>query len=68
MYLDVDLILALQERINRINKIPFDKINLHYKGKKIKISKETADRWAFTGLNNMDFITSGYYKHNEEVR
>jgi len=52
-----DLINAIEIR-NKYNAMSFDEFIVKYeKHFNIKISEDSKDRWKFTGLNNVDFLT-----------
>lgn len=60
---DVDRIQAERRAINT----PFmDDIDWYSQGVKINISPVVIERFKFTGLSNIDFITSGYYLEDTE--
>ena len=44
------------------NSTPLEEIEFYERGVKIEIPKETIDAWMMTGFNNIDFISSGYYR------
>ncbi len=57
---EIDDIIKRKDKINKLdlNDIEF----IDYNGKIINISQKIKDDFKFTGLNNIDFITSNYYK------
>jgi len=57
---DVDMILTLSEVRRQINSVNFDDIIWVKNGIPLKISKKIIDRHKFSGLNNIDFITSNF--------
>lgn len=58
----VEEVKAIAYRRDAINSIPLSKLEIYENGKKVKITKETRQAWDYTGLSNIDFITSGSYK------
>jgi len=55
----------IQKHLNqrkRWNSVPLGEIEFYEKGEKIEIPKEVVEKFELTGLNNIDFISSGYYK------
>ncbi len=64
-YIDIKKVLELEKEIRKINAIPFDQIVWMKNMVSISTPQEVIDNFKFTGLNNMDFITSGYYKKVE---
>jgi hypothetical protein len=44
------------------NLFPLDKIEFYENGIKLEIPKDVIIQFEKIGLNNVDFITSGYYK------
>lgn len=61
-YVAIEEVLAITKRRREINKLNFGDIIWTKNGKPIKIGKETIDKFGYTGLCNIDFITSGEYK------
>ena len=57
----VEHILEMQRQRERINNPMLDRIDFYENGKLLHIDKRLIDEFIFTGLNNIDFITSGYY-------
>jgi hypothetical protein len=49
------------------NSVPLSEIEFFERGVKIEIPKELVDDFVTTGLNNIDFIASGYYKGVFEI-
>lgn len=50
-----------------INRLSLDEIEWTYDGKVINIDTDTIREFAFTGLNNFDFILSNYYEKKSLV-
>jgi len=60
----VSEILALKKRQSEINSYNLeDIIFIDDEDKPFEIDHEIIDDFRFTGLNNIDFITSNFYKH-----
>jgi hypothetical protein len=62
MKVNIEDILKMQEFRNSINKPSLDEIEFYLNGKKLDINPQTISEFQDIGLNNVDFITSGYYK------
>ena len=52
-------------RRQQINRVMLDKITFIENGKVLHIDKSVIEHWELTGLNNIDFITSGAYALKE---
>jgi len=61
MRISVEDIMAHLEWRRKINKTPLSDFILIKEGKVVPIPKEVIDRWGLTGLNNIDFFSSGAY-------
>ena len=57
----VEHIKEMQKQRERINNPMLDRIDFYENGKLLHIDKRLIDKFIFTGLNNIDFITSGFY-------
>ena len=55
-------IFELDKKRRAFNKLDLLDIDFYEDGKRIKISKQIIDEFRFIGLNNIDFITSGFYQ------
>jgi hypothetical protein len=66
MKVAVEYIKWLTEERQRINKTPLEEIEFYEDGMKVDMSKELIEAFEFTGLNNIDFITSEFYKENND--
>lgn len=58
---DVKYVKWLDKERRKINSIPLKDIIWTSSGKKLHIPQEIVEHFGLTGLNNCDFITSGYY-------
>jgi len=67
---DIEDILEHYEFRKRINSIPISEIEFYEDLKKVEIDPKLIEQWVYTGLNNLDFITTGFYKSNgfQEVK
>ena len=63
--LDVGYVRYLQQERVRINKTRLSEIEFYEDGKKLEVPKEIIKGFEFTGLANVDFITSNYYKRKQ---
>ena len=59
---EVSTIYQLHQQIREINAIPLGKLIIQEQGKTVKVPKRLRKDWGYIGLNNTDFITSGFYK------
>jgi hypothetical protein len=56
-------ILELRKKINEINSIELKNIDfIDDSGDKININNDIINDFIYTGLNNCDFICTGFYK------
>jgi hypothetical protein len=54
-------IIELNARLREINSFDLEKIDfISERGNVLKIDKDKIDSWKFIGLNNTDFIDSGF--------
>ena len=58
----VEYVRAIMEQRANINRIDFRDIELYEKGEKLDIPEKVLSDFEFTGLNNIDFIWSDFYK------
>ena len=58
---NIEYILEIERKRQEFNRMDLGKVNFFKDGKKVNISQEIIDEYKFTGLNNMDFITTGFY-------
>ena len=57
----VEFVIQMDEFRHEVNKIPFEKIKWYKDGELLEIDAKIIKDFAMTGLNNVDFITSGEY-------
>ncbi len=62
MKVQIEAIIDIKNYLNSINKTDLNDLELYSKHKKIDIDQEAIEEFKFTGLNNVDFITSEFYK------
>lgn len=62
MRIGIERIFEIQAELSKINEQYLSDIEFYEGGVKINIDKKILDKFGYTGLNNVDFITSGYYK------
>jgi len=62
MKVDIEHILYLKSELKKINSVDINDIVFMENGEVVEISDEIIEDFAFTGLNNVDIITSGFYK------
>ena len=60
MKIAVEYIKWLQAERERINKVPLDEIQFFRNGILVDVDRRGLEDFQFTGLNNIDFITTGY--------
>jgi hypothetical protein len=58
----IEEIMAISERRGQINHLSLDEIIWTENGIEVDVPQERIDQWDLGGLNNFDFITSGFYK------
>ena len=59
--IDIEEIFEICERRKTINNLDLMDIEFCSKGVPLNIDPKVVEEFSFTGLNNMDFITSNYY-------
>lgn len=62
MIVSVEMIRAIQDMRVLVNLEQLEDLELYEDGKKLDIPIKFIDEFKFTGLSNIDFITSGAYK------
>lgn len=58
----IEYIQWLQKERAKINLAKLEEIEFFKNGMKLDISKDVIDAFELTGLNNADFISSGFYR------
>jgi len=62
MKIKLSEIRELIEKERLINSIPFDEIEfIDDNGEPLEISETSSYKWMYTGLTNIDFISTGFY-------
>lgn len=64
--IDVTEVCELQDRLDEINRLPFNEIMWTQNGIPISIHPEVLADWRFIGLSNSMFITAEFYKTQRE--
>ena len=62
MRVDIESILEAKEILNIVNRLNLPDIVFYENDKIVNIDIKKIDDFVFTGLNNTDFILSGFYK------
>jgi hypothetical protein len=62
MKVNVEKLLKLKQELAEINSADLADIEFYENGKLLDISAEIISEWEFIGMNNVDFITTGFYK------
>lgn len=63
--LDVNKIRELKRQINEVNMLLLDDCEFVEDGKPVTICPKVLEEWRFTGMNNVDFVTSGAYQQQD---
>ena len=61
MKINIEDVIVHLEQQRKWNSIPLSDIEFYERGVKLDIPKGLIDEWEFTGLNNIDFISSRHY-------
>jgi predicted ATP-grasp superfamily ATP-dependent carboligase len=61
-FIAIEEIREMQKRRNEINKLDLCDIIWTENNEEVKIDSKVIEDFELTGLNNIDFITSNYYK------
>ena len=64
--MDIEEIQRYFEWREKINSTPLKNIDFYEDGKLVKYPEDWIPEWNFTGLNNLDFIQTGFYRHGFE--
>ena len=62
MRVNIERLLALKKELNEINFQHLEDIEWCFDGELVEIPEKNIEEWKFIGLNNVDFITTGFYK------
>lgn len=60
--IDIEEVIAIQKRLDEINKLPLESIDFYRDDELIVVPEETLETWKFVGLNNKDFVTLELWK------
>jgi hypothetical protein len=63
---DIEKIKAAQDVINAFNHLALNEVEFFENGEQVQIPDGVIDEYRFTGLNNRDFITMGFYTGNPD--
>lgn len=63
---DIEVVKALKNALDQINKIPLNEIQFYKNGKPIKM--KNLEEFRLTGLNNIDYILCSFYKVKSIMR
>jgi len=62
MKVTIEYVEQLVKEVRGLNKLDLRDIVFFEDGKKLDIPSEVLASFEFTGLNNIDFVSSGFYK------
>jgi hypothetical protein len=62
MEVNIEFVELLIKRRNKINSVPLSEIDWYKNGVKVNIDKKIIEDFEIIGLNNIDFITTGFYR------
>ena len=66
MEIAIEYIRFIQEERAKINRCPLEDITFFENGMAVGIPQKVVADFAFTGLNNIDFIWSDFYKEKRK--
>ncbi len=61
MKIAIEYIQFLQYEFKKINQTPLDQIEFFENGMKVEVDKKHLEEFEFIGLNNTEFILTGFY-------
>lgn len=61
MRIDIEQVKKMIAERKYLNSLPFREIEWYENDKKLEFEKDFLDDWEFTGLNNIDFISTHAY-------
>lgn len=61
--ISVEEIMQMYNRRREINRCPLKDLEIYESGVLVNIDPKLIEEWDFTGLSNIDFITSDVYKN-----
>ena len=62
MKVNIEDLLALKKELNEINFQHLEDIEWDLDGELVEIPEKNIEEWKYIGLNNVDFITTEFYK------
>ena len=62
MRVSIEFVKWLAEQRNKINSVTLSKIEWYEHGKPANLDQSIMEDFEIIGLNNTDFITSGFYR------
>jgi len=62
MKVAVEYIQWLIDERAKINRLDLEELEFYENGMRVEIDEQITKDFIFTGLNNIDFISSGFYK------
>lgn len=62
---DINYVKGLKKYMTKINKMDLKDIIFEDCGDIIEVDDKLIEDWKYTGLNNIDFIWTKYYKGNK---
>ena len=65
MQIAIEYINWLTEERAKINRMDLDDIEFFENGMKLDIPKKVIEDFEYTGLNNVDFITSRFFERSD---
>ncbi len=67
MRVDFEHVRKLHKERMKINQLDFEDIEWYENGEKVEIDPKIAKDFKFTGLNNTDFVTIGFFEGLEDT-
>ena len=65
MRVDIEKVKEYLEFKKSVNSVELYEIKWYENGEEIKFDPEMIEEFIFCGLNNIDFISTGYYKEKK---
>ncbi len=62
MKVNIEDVERLTKERKKINSVSLSEIEWYQNGKKVDVDKSITEDFEIIGLNNIDFITSGFYQ------
>ncbi|MCK5602934.1 hypothetical protein KAR91_13715 [Candidatus Pacearchaeota archaeon] len=64
MKVDIGHVLYLLEERRKINSVGLEEITFYQNGEEVIIPREIIEEFKYTGLNNIDFISTKMYEYS----